>query len=238
MKVSPIKFFIIYLIAGFLSVATLAGVNVSLIDVPPYGMKNPSLRGIHVDFISKVLEEAGLEFKMNALPYPRVLERMQKGKSDLILIFKRADLSNALELGESIGFENLIVSRQDSPIKNILELKNKKIGVIRDAKYEDRFDSDTSIVKVPLHNYHQALMMLHHQRVDGVAISGPAYKYILAHSDGRFNNFATPIVLNVKHNYFYANRSLGKDVIDKIKKANEKLRGQFSEGILVGPYIE
>ena len=238
MKVNLVKFFIISLIACILTGTAFASIKVSLIDVPPYGMKNPSLRGIHVDFISKVLEEAGLEFKMSALPYPRVLERLQQGKSDLILIFKRTDLTNALELGESIGFENLIVSRQDSPIKNLIELKNKKIGVIRDAKYEDGFDNDPSIVKVPVHNYLQALMMLHHQRVDGVAISGPAYKYIIAHTDGRFNSFATPIILNVKHNYFYANRSLGKDVIDKIKKANEKLRSRYSEGILVGPYIE
>lgn len=213
--------FCIYSIAYSTSIFSQT-LSTAIIDVKPFGFKDQKEKqGIHFDFLTLILNKSNIKHNILVLPYPRVLKGIESGKIELSLFFRQINNLKVKELCKSIGFANYIISRKDFKIASINELIHKKVGIIRDAKYEDSFDSNNKIIKIPLGSYKQGIQLLKIKRIDALVLSAPAYLHLAKTEDLNFIN--TPIKMNTKYNYLYGNKNISNEVATKVCKANNEL---------------
>ncbi len=215
-------FFILFL---GLSSANLSAKDliVGVIDVAPYGYTKDKAKGLHAEYLSAVLKKAQVPFKIIVMPYPRVISSLQKGKVDLTLLYKRKDLKNVREVGESIGFKNVIISRSSRPLNSRSDLKGKKIATVRSAKYDEEFDKASDIQKVFVNDYLQSISLVASGRADGAVISEPALIHYKALRPKLFKGLKSELILNTKRNYLYAHSSVSPETLTKIATANKEL---------------
>lgn len=196
--------------------------NIDIININPFGIEDEksTQKGIHYDYFKEVMRRINKPFKLAIKPYPRVINSLLKSEIHLTMVYKQNSFPKEFELCKSIGFKNFIISSKNSPISSLNDLKNKSIGIIRNAKYEDHFDNDNSIKKIELKNYLQGLKMLDIDRLDGLAISEPAYKYF---ARARKNKYAQPLYLNTKYNYIYGSKLVSTALSEEICSINSIL---------------
>ena len=154
-------------------------IDAEVVSIVPFGIDNTDgeKKGIHYEFIEEILKKSGYDYQIKIKPYPRVLNILKKDLIHLTMVYKQNEISKELELCKSIGFKNFVISLKENSISKLADLKNKTIGIIRNAKYEDSFDKDKSIIRIDLKSYAQGLKMLKLKRLDGLAISEPALRY-------------------------------------------------------------
>lgn len=204
--------------------APKAPIRVGVINVPPFSFKeNGDLSGIHVDFIKQVLEDAKIPYIIKVLPYRRVVKNVQSGALDLAFFFKQKEMKNTQVIAKSLGFKNFVVSKDSQQLKTFQDLKGKRIGVVRSAKYEERFDNSKDIKRIAIEKYSQGLRMLKLNRLEGVVISEPALNFLKKEDEKSAKDLRPTMTLNTQYNYFYGNKSLGQDIIKKIKASNDKM---------------
>ncbi|MCO4753588.1 MAG: transporter substrate-binding domain-containing protein [Bacteriovoracaceae bacterium] len=208
-------------------------VNVAVIKVAPFAFDSPKLQGIHVDFIKQVFKVADIQLKLVPLPYPRVVDAISKGKVDMALMFKRDFLLNTKVVARSFGFQNIVITPPQTYISEVEGLRGKSIGLIRNARYGKEIDEVSYLQKVFLDNYEQSFKMYRIQRLDSFIISEPAFNFIKQKDEFQDIEYGNPIILNSRHNYFYAHKSLSIQIIQAIEKANSALMSQnYMEKIL------
>ena len=122
---------------GTLTVATEA-------SFPPYemeaadgeGIAHTGLRGIDIEIAAAVAEKLGLELKVENLPFDEALLSVRNGKTDLVLaaIFPSPELERYLLLSEPyVTSVQVVLAQEDSEVDELSDLKEAKIGVVRDT---------------------------------------------------------------------------------------------------------
>lgn len=100
---------------------------------PMENMDKDKIVGFDVDFLAAVMEEAGLQYKLENVGWEAMLESVRIG-ADYDAGISSITISD--ERKESYDFSlpyfestNMILVKEDSPIQNALDLKDKKVAV-------------------------------------------------------------------------------------------------------------
>lgn len=167
--------------------------TVAINHAPPYRIiKGKNYSGIYIDIINEVAKEAGIQIRFVELPFKRALEEMKIGKVDIMLgPNKNKERESYMYYLEKYPFPKeakvFYYLNKSITIDDYDDLYGKKIEVLRGAKYFDKFDNDTKLIKNPVSNYVQALNKVRTGRSDLVIIPELQGDYLL--KENRFQYF-------------------------------------------------
>lgn len=206
--------------------------KIAINHAPPYriiGDNNYS--GIYVDIINEVAKEANIKIKFVELPFVRALEEMKLGNIDIMLgPNKDAEREAYMYFINEYPFPKeskaFYYIESDNVIKKYDDLYNKKIEVLRGAKYFDKFDDDVKLQKNEITDYLQAIRKVEANRADIVIIPELQGDYLL--KENKSFLFKSPylvegnpsfVSLSKKSKNFYP---LKDKLFLGLKKVNEK----------------
>jgi len=199
---------------------------------PMESMDKDKIVGFDVDFLDAVMKEAGLSYKLENAGWDPLFIELDKGDKSAYQAGISA-VSITDERKQSYDFSipyfestNMILVKEDSPIQNALDLKDKKVavqgattaeelmkGIMGDANTNlKRFDSNTL-----------ALMELQNNGVDAVvADSAVVQEYVKNNPDKKFK--AITDKTNFVPEYYGIIFPKGSDLKAKLDPAIEKVR--------------
>lgn len=136
---------------------------------PPF--TDVSLRngGLATDLVSTALSRAGYSSEFEQVPWARALLGVGEGRYDVLVNAWFNDDRTRLGQFSSSYLTNRVrfLKRKDSPIeyKNLKQLHEYPIAVVRGYAYAAEFDNDPNLQKVPVHSFAMAVRMLAADRV-------------------------------------------------------------------------
>lgn len=208
--------------------------TVAINNAPPYRIiKGKNYSGIYIDIINEVAKEAGIQLKFVEVPYQRALEEMKSGKIDIMLgPNKNKEREVYMYFLEKYPFPREVkvfyYMNKSINIENYEDLYGKKIDVLRGAKYFEKFDNDTKLIKNPVSDYVQGLNKVRTGRSDLVIIPELQGDYLLKENKLQYFNksklkidgnlsFVTVSKKSKKFNFLVEKLNLG---LEKVNKKN------------------
>ncbi len=133
--------------------------------------KTHKLVGIYPEIFNEFSRRSGIKLQLKLTPYPRVVHYMLHNEGcDLTISLPSATLLNNANIGGNIWNIKLgIISRPDNHITQYEQLRGLRVGLLRGASINKRFDGDTTFSKVSAVNFSSLLRMLAAKRLDAVA---------------------------------------------------------------------
>jgi len=143
---------------------------------PPYSLIGGDGEFIGLDriFIDEIAAKANIKVDFYACPFARCLKLLERGDADLyVSLFKSHEREQYIEFIEPHhGIESsqtfYVLTDRNITIASYEDLAGKRIGTIRNSKYFEPFDSDTTLRKSPLVSADVMLDMLTDNRVDAI----------------------------------------------------------------------
>lgn len=143
---------------------------------PPYSIitEDGRFSGLDKIYIEKIAAKANIKVDAYACPFARCLKLLEQGDADLyVSLFKTREREQYIEFIEPHhGIESsqtfYVLTDSDMTIASYDDLTGKRIGIIRNSKYFEPFDSDTALRKSPLVSADVMLDMLIDNRVDAI----------------------------------------------------------------------
>ena len=136
---------------------------------PPFTDATLINGGLATDIVSTALARAGYASDFEQVPWARALKGLGEGRYDVLVDAWYSDERTLLGQFSAGYLVNrvLFLKRKGSAIeyKNLQQLHNLPIAVVRDYAYNAKFDSDTQLQKIPVHNFAMAVRMLAADRV-------------------------------------------------------------------------
>lgn len=180
MRLSASAFWIILSLLA-LPVQGQSTVLVSTSNVMPWGIEKQDSpnEGLLVEFINEFGKAADVQLKNRLKPYPRVINDIQTGNSDLAILIESPQ-SN--DIGHSLGTVASvdIIAVAKSAHQNIItlsELDGEKVAYVRGSKYGPAFDNHPGFKKIPVRDMNQGLKMLMQNHVDVVVSTDQSIFY-------------------------------------------------------------
>lgn len=142
--------------------------------IAPWGAEveaadTPSISGA---IVREIARRVGLDFRIEPLPYARLLHRIETDTIDVALAFRRRD-AEAFSAYPACLFQVPIVAyaRKGLPLTRYEDLATLKggIGIIRGVTYGERFESDSTLARSVETDFPPMLRKLAAGRLDGVA---------------------------------------------------------------------
>ena len=138
----------------------------------PFYFPNESnfCQGVAVQVFDDIAAQLNLPYEFVSYPYARILHSLKNKQLDIALMFKNSDLLNYVDyIGPVSKSKVVVLTHNQQLITQYADLsKLNTIAVIRKANFEDKFDNDSSLNKVAVESYAQAIMMFNLGRVDAV----------------------------------------------------------------------
>lgn len=200
------------------SILSLITVNTSaqclkagIIDVAPYGYRTEEggIKGIHWEFFDAIAKESGLCIKKHLLPYKRDWQNLSSGNTDISILSATPERHQFIQ---SIGFidylEIVVIPKKEMRIEQYKDLYPLRIGKMRGAKLNKKFDQDENLNITLLNNYQQAHSMLSNQRLDAVAGSMIGVQYYI-------ENLSHHVHMNVTGYFLLEKRERWLHISDK-----------------------
>ncbi len=140
-----------------------------------FNRKTNHVEGIDIDVLREIFKRKGLELVAYITPWDTALRMIKEGACDLIPNISRdgerektMDFSASYRNEESFGF----YVRRDSgvQVKQLSDLRNKRVGIIQGYTYFPAFDKDTAIYKEPSLNEEILFKRLQKGQVDAVVM--------------------------------------------------------------------
>ena len=126
--------------------------------------------GIHWEYLEAIKKHSGLCIHISLYPYARIWESIKNGKHDGGIIFKSDNRSELVEYVAKIqNTPTVVIPLKGIKLKDYSDLKNLKIGNLRGAHLNRKFDNDKNLNIVGLSNYEQQTKMINLKRLDAVA---------------------------------------------------------------------
>jgi polar amino acid transport system substrate-binding protein len=201
-------------------------IRVSNLDIAPAGFIEDGVpQGIFHDIAKQVIIEAGFIPEIQLLPYPRVLENLTTGKADMSILISNEVIEKACDALVPISIvQSIVVGLKGSEYKDLTSLHGKTVGILRKAKYDERFEKNNHIKKYQFNSYEQGIQMLFSNRFDAMAGTKISLYYTLARLDYARKFLGKPLVLNSKTiSIQYSKNSIHPKAKHKIKMAAKRL---------------
>ncbi|MBF0248390.1 MAG: transporter substrate-binding domain-containing protein [Alphaproteobacteria bacterium] len=175
--------------AGGAGAQTPGTAKIAIDNAPPYrivelqGGKH-TFSGIYVDIVRELAARCNIRLEFVEVPFRRALMMAEEGQSDMMLgpsrSPEREDYMSYL-VGD-LGRENeaFYLSEGALDIHEYEDLAGMKIGVLRGAKYFDRFDNDKSLLKLELGDYPRGVKLLQRGKLDALIMPVLLGDYLVA----------------------------------------------------------
>ncbi len=161
-------------------------VIVASTESPPYRMfENGPPRGVFIDILEAVLQQANLTPHYHVLPFKRCLAELKTGKSDLFIgLFYRPEReAYVIYLKPTIApyVTKVFYLKKDlaRQIQKWEDLYRFKIGIRAGYKHHPDFDTDQRIQKYEVTTEEQSFHMLAIDRIDAVLITEETGAYLI-----------------------------------------------------------
>jgi len=142
---------------------------------PPYriikeqsGVKTYS--GFYIDFVRELAKRRNLDLVFHDVPFRRALALMEQGAADIMTGPNRTPERESymiyLDVELTREGKAFYLQPQSPDITRYGDLQSRYIGVLRGAKYFDRFHADKTLRKYTVGNYSTALRMVSKGRIE------------------------------------------------------------------------
>ena len=134
-----------------------------------------------VDVQRELFRRAGVPFRNEMKPYPRVIAEIESGQADVAVMFVSPEADRTgISLGQVVQERIVIVMRAAAPaIRRLNDLNGRYVGHVRGSRYGAAFDDHTGIIRVPVTDAEQGLRMLLAGRLDAMASTEHSLLYSL-----------------------------------------------------------
>jgi len=142
-------------------------------DYPPFESigDNGERVGFDIDLLDAVAQKIGVKVQWVTMEFAAIVTAVQSGQVDMGM----SGFSITPERREQVGFSapyfasgQVIVTRPDSDIKNVVDLNGKKIAVQLGTTGEQQADKIEGASVIKPESYSIAFMMLHNNAADAV----------------------------------------------------------------------
>jgi len=197
--------------------------NITMITMEqiPYGFYDPEGKptGVLFEVLQAIMHQSGLGDKNLLLPPIRIMHRMLAEPSCTLVADTHEIVSN-FDLIEPVGLvmKTGIVPRIGLNFVDYASLSNKRIAVPLGILFDEKFEKDQSIIKEFPPKYLNAIRMLINGRVDGIAGSILALKYIAKREGIDTQQFGKPLVLKMSSMYLVCSKNLAETSKNKLKE--------------------
>ena len=155
-------------------------------ESPPYRMfKDGPPRGVFIDILEAVLQQANLKPRYQVLPFKRCLVDLKTGKADLFIgLFYRPEREAYViylkpTIAPSVTKVFYLNKDRAQHIQKWEDLYRLKIGIRDGYKHHPDFDADQRIKKIGVTTEEQSFHMLALKRIDAVLITEETGVYII-----------------------------------------------------------
>lgn len=214
---------IFFLISLLFSLEAYSVVRVALFDIAPFSYinKKGEIDGVVYKLCKKIEAQSGLKFDYSLVPYARAIQLLKDEEVDFAVFYPSSKYEGYFnKLAPTLGNYNYLVSLKNLHIKSLKDIGEKKIGLIRGARYSEEFDKINKPGVVYLQDYSKVFNMLLLNRIDIAVISSAAFSYFLnlqqINAEDKFNIFT----INLQPNWIHISKGLEPAIMEKIKKAN------------------
>ncbi len=157
--------------------------QVLLADVWPWSYRDESreLQGLLVDLFRALEQETGLTMELRLYPHQRVMLELSRGNGDLSILFANPAVDRFADRSAAVVRSRFFLLAHPS-FTGELNLKNlpgKPVGYMRGNYYGKDFETDHSIIKIPITSLEQGVMMLHAGRLTAMISSEQLIYYTL-----------------------------------------------------------
>ena len=159
---------------------------------PPFTDATLLNGGLATDIVSTALARAGYASEFEQVPWARALLGIGEGRYDVLVNawFNEARTHLGQFSGEYLLNRVRFLKRKDAPIeyKNLQQLHEYPVAVVRGYAYSQAFDEDPGLQKVPVHNFSMAVRMLAADRVKLTLEDEFVARYHLSRESARVRN--------------------------------------------------
>lgn len=217
---------LLFLLTFLFSTYVHSSVKVALFDIAPFSYINDKgeLDGVVYKLCKKIEKESGLEFDYSLVPYARAIKLLTDGEVDLAVFYPSTKYEGLFDkLAPTLGNYNYLVSLKNLYINSLNDIGEKKIGLIRGAKYSEEFDKMKKPGVVFLQDYSKVFNMLLLNRIDIAVISSAAFEYFLRVQNINAKDKLNIYTINLQPNWIHINKKLDPYIREKLKKANSSV---------------
>ncbi|MFT7007626.1 MAG: polar amino acid transport system substrate-binding protein [Colwellia sp.] len=197
---------------------------------------NKLCEGVAITTFTQIVAQTNLLFNYVPYPYARVLHSLKTGQLDIALIFKNSALVEHVDyIGPVSKSKVVVLVNSQNSITSYADLSNlKAIAVIRSAHFENKFDNDNSLPKVPVESYAQAIKMFKLGRVDGVVGSVVGLDYQLRMQNVDVNILTNAYVLGEKEWWLHLSKNSSVNNIQS--QLNLAVKKSYQEDLIYKIY--
>lgn len=200
-------------------------------------MDKGKIVGFDVDFLDAVMKEAGLEYELKNIGWDPLFAALQEGKEiDLAISGITINDKRKQTYDFSVPYfesTHMILVKEDSPIKNALDLKGKVVGVQNGTTgqeaVEKLFGAENKNIK-KFENTVVAIMDLLNGGVDAVVTDNAvANEYVKNNPDKKLKAIEDPA--NFESEFYGLMFPKGSDLKPKVDEAIKKVieSGKYAE---------
>lgn len=157
---------------------------------PPFSFADAKghATGIEVDVVKEVGRRLDLNFEIEVMPWPRLIEKMKAGELDCMfaafITEERRGYMNFTHVPLHVSRLTVYAHRDATfPFRKMSDLRGKRIGVIRNFKTIDTLDdaltNDQFAQLVYGNNFEQLFDMLAQKRIDAIVVNDKVAEQIL-----------------------------------------------------------
>ncbi|UTJ07267.1 substrate-binding periplasmic protein [Arcobacter roscoffensis] len=198
-------------------------------DLPPYGWidKQGKPHGIIYELTEEIAKRSGLPYTHKIRPFPRMLTELKIGKADLI---SSQAHKQSLEAGDKLEIQHYIdvitVTKKDSNIQTIKDLKNKNLIYHHNASYKQLEGLPNKITYI--RGYKESLITLYNrQGLDAAVFSEPAYYFWKKNLRLSSKDFGKVLTIEKnKEQWIFVRKDLPNEIRTKLKKIVEDIRNE------------
>lgn len=210
---------------------------------PPYEFyENEKIVGIDAEIAQAIADKLGMTLKIDDMEFGSIITAIQAGKADVGLagMTVTPDRMNNVSFSESYATGvQVVIVKEDSPIKSIDDLNGKKIGV-QESTTGDIYASDTpekgGYGEDAVDRYNKgadAVMALSQGKVDAVIIDKePAKAFVAANTGLKILDTEY-----VTEDYAIAVAKDNTELLGKINKAMAELKADGTIQKIIDKYI-
>lgn len=202
-------------------------------DVAPYTLHDdPQHPGMHADMVNALARRAGVSVEMQSVPYVRLADGIRRGSADLVVGVEGPELESlARRVVPFHVFKFVVISKNDTGINSVADLRGHLLGVARGAFYDESINNDPGINKYQMKDPFQGVRMLAADRLDAVISSDYLLTYALKQAGLSKADFSRPFVVNERSYVLYASKQLPDEVVKRLQDGMAQLHksGQIAE---------
>lgn len=229
MKKYLIKMFLLFILVGSTQAKEL--IKVAYLEWGSYSGVKLKDNGIIVDIVKTTLEHAGYEVQVKILPWSRAVEFVRKGVFDINAGFWRGPKwDGEFDYMDNISIDSssfIVMSNSALKSGSFENLKGKRIGVLLDANYGERFLKHESFKKVSVNHQKSAIEMLERGRVDAIigdpVIINDILKSDLPHLQGKLRVLKPAVSKYFLSPGIAKNHPKKDEIINRFNKSYRKL---------------